>query len=753
MKYIALSLIVVIGFFFILDAGEPKDAGLPGKSSSYHWPLDINNGFSSGFGEFRSNHFHGGIDLRTHQKTGYPVYAVSDGVIFKIRMVKRGSGRGLYLKHDDGNTSIYFHLDHFESKLENLLKRIQKSQQKKYTGNYFLKKPIRYKKGDLIAYAGETGAGFPHLHLEIRDKQYYALNPFQWLTPPSADKNFPVLRGLMLRNRGASVIDGTIKQRYIRFFKSAAGTYNLPRPLVITGNLDLVVNASDRSDVGRPAAPYRVSLLVDDELSYQLNYDRFHRDDNNQLGFVFDLFKSTSSTFYYNLFSQKGFAMGNQPKSLEDLLDQLDYGKHRFRILVEDNNKNISSGVVPFYKVRTPTFEVSDIRFKKEDNTLLLDILKLDSHPDGEIKIAVYDTRNKKISSGMLNHHHLETRKPLILKGASLDTAYLEFDFYLQGTHYYKKRYLVDQSYLDHITDIDFETFINRDEIYIKITGQAFSHRNLQLTVIQGSDSIVLKPQCSNDLPYFHFKPLNTANDIRLNFAILKEGETVVQIQKRLNLIILREGSPQSFKYQEFQASFAPRAVYEPRILKVEERNFKSDFPILSRQVSLSPYSFPFLDTVYYKFKKKLANPRQVGIFKYYPRTGKWRSRYTQYDASTATYKHRLISSGTFALMRDTFPPHIKFRKPGTKFKKRVWRLTVKIWDKGKGVNDSSIKVWLNGKRICTSYDCKCEYDPDWSTLKIEELSNLKRGQNLLKVQVKDYAGNLTVKTFRFHLR
>ncbi|MDQ1352228.1 MAG: hypothetical protein QG657_2534, partial [Acidobacteriota bacterium] len=71
----------------------------------YRWPLDFNNGYSSSFQEFRSNHFHAGIDLRTFQTTGHPVYAIADGCIVRIRMTKTGSGKCLYLKHADGNTS------------------------------------------------------------------------------------------------------------------------------------------------------------------------------------------------------------------------------------------------------------------------------------------------------------------------------------------------------------------------------------------------------------------------------------------------------------------------------------------------------------------------------------------------------------------------------------------------------------------------------------------------------------------------
>ena len=63
----------------------------------YVWPLTISNGISSTFQEFRSNHFHAGIDLRTFKTTGFPVRAVTDGVIEKIIVGKyRDRSGGFY---------------------------------------------------------------------------------------------------------------------------------------------------------------------------------------------------------------------------------------------------------------------------------------------------------------------------------------------------------------------------------------------------------------------------------------------------------------------------------------------------------------------------------------------------------------------------------------------------------------------------------------------------------------------------------
>lgn len=742
--FIVLLTVTLCRFPFMLSGQEKRP---------YRWPLKFHNGVSSSFQEFRSSHFHGGIDLRTKQSTGHPVVAISDGYIFRIRVVKRGSGRGLYLKHKDGNISVYFHLDRFEPRLENVVKRLRRTKKKKYFGNYFLKKPIHFKKGQLMAYSGETGSGFPHLHLEVRDTKNFALNPFKLLSFPAWDNNFPIIKGLLLRNRHNASVNGTVGETYIRFQKKGKGSYRLNQPLLLTGSFDLLLNAYDISDSGRRMAPYRITVLVDNRAYYRLSFDRFQRDDNNQLGFVYDMYHSSSSGYHYNLFTQEGFALEQENQSLETLYRELDYGKHEMRILMEDNYKNVSVGVVPFYKVQPPRFNVSGIRHNIDEDKIALRIDELSADPAGRIKIQVYDGTDARISTGSLQTFRIKESKPLVLTDVPDQAAYIDFDFYLHQIHYYKKRYLLKKSHLDSVTDVSFETFINRDEVFLIVTDTRLSRDNLRLKVVQGEKSMDLEPRHGNRGLYFKFTPPDSHNDVRLNFSVLFDGEKVVEVQKRLNLVYLKPNTKQDFKYYEFEADFAPRSVYEPRVLEVEERNYSSQFPQLSRQISLSPYHFPFLDTVYYKFKKKLPNPKQVGIFKYYPKTGKWMSRYTQFDRSTSTYKHRLRSSGTFALMRDIFPPKVWFRKPKTRYKKKVWRLNVKITDKGMGVDDSSIKIWLNGKRICNSYDSACEYDPDWSLLKIEELANLKAGKNLLKLQVKDWAGNLTTKTFTLHLR
>jgi len=62
-------------------------------------PLEIPIQLSGTFGEFRSNHFHAGIDIRTQGKTGVKVKSVQNGWINRIRISTSGYGKAIYIQH------------------------------------------------------------------------------------------------------------------------------------------------------------------------------------------------------------------------------------------------------------------------------------------------------------------------------------------------------------------------------------------------------------------------------------------------------------------------------------------------------------------------------------------------------------------------------------------------------------------------------------------------------------------------------
>ncbi|QYS90363.1 M23 family metallopeptidase [Flavobacterium covae] len=88
-------------------------------------PLDIKLSIAGSFGELRPNHFHSGIDFRTQQKEGFPVYATADGFVSRLNVSTYGYGKCLYIDHPNGYTTVYAHLQRFSKSIEHYVREKQ----------------------------------------------------------------------------------------------------------------------------------------------------------------------------------------------------------------------------------------------------------------------------------------------------------------------------------------------------------------------------------------------------------------------------------------------------------------------------------------------------------------------------------------------------------------------------------------------------------------------------------------------------
>ncbi len=716
---------------------------LPGNRI-FDWPLKINNGYSSSFQEFRPGHFHGGIDLRTFQKTGYTIHAVQEGYIYKIRYVKRGSGKGIYVKHGNGLSSIYFHLRGFTDTVEKIVKKLQSIRGKKYIGNYILKNPIHVSKGELIGYSGETGSGFPHLHLEIRDEKNALVNPFRLINFRSKDKNFPVLRKLLIRSVKSSGINGRVGEFGYSFVKENGPNYKIPENIYINGECEFILNTFDISDTGKHVAPSRIEFILNGEEIYNIEFTRFTYDDNNQLGFVYDMFFSSSSSYFFNLFSQKGFVMSRNSKTSESIFKLTRPGINNFKVNVYDNFNNVTSGRFSVYRSSDPVINIESSGLGDPGHSLK--ITEFHQGTSSKVTLSIFDKNDAKVFNKELKIEEI-IKKGVLEIPVSLKDQYLfvEFNFYQGDRLIYKKGFSYNNYDLDYITDLEITKFINRNSVTIRIKDKHIASNNIILEVIQGRDRLTVFPKYDSEGIFFNFNPLNFKNEVKLNFSIFNNKKLTAQVQKKIDLIKITDGKVQSVNFTDFNVNFAKRSVREDKVILVENVSYPSTYPVLSHQYRVYPHTFPFLDAVHIKFKSVEINPAQIGIFKYSLKSKKWYYVTTSIKKREGLYVSRILTTGIFSLMRDIYKPEIYFKKPRRLTNNNLDKFKIIITDKGKGVNDNKIKALLNGIPVIS------EYDPDWKTLDIEKFNvKIKNGWNRLEVNLEDRAGNYSSKAIRF---
>jgi len=174
--FVFISLVFAGFSSFSQNASDTLHSSMTGLIA----PLGIPLVLSGNFGEFRGNHFHTGLDFKTQGREGFPVLAVADGEVTRVKVRPGGYGNALYLKHKNGSTSVYAHLSLYAPEIETwLLKRQYAS--RSFGIDSCPVSSVFFSQGDTIGWSGNSGSsGGPHLHFEMRDKHQKPVNPLQW---------------------------------------------------------------------------------------------------------------------------------------------------------------------------------------------------------------------------------------------------------------------------------------------------------------------------------------------------------------------------------------------------------------------------------------------------------------------------------------------------------------------------------------------------------------------------------------------
>ena len=280
-----------------------------------YWPLPSNYGITGSFMEYRNQHLHAGFDLSTNGEVGFPVRCFQNGNIILIKVQKRGYGRVLYIRHPKQKlVSVYGHLNRFTPQLEKIVSRYRKLRKTRYPGTIVPQKPISVRKGQIIAYSGESGVGWPHLHFELRNLRNEPVNPALFGLSVQTDQSPPEFQFLNLYpETPSSTINGNCKATRIPIFRLKHNTFTAPN-FRISGEILMSVTIHDTDGRKGPLAIQNITANLNQTPFYLYRAKLFSYDRFNRSSAVYDLGKTRlmPSSYSFNLFRVPGSNLQSQ---------------------------------------------------------------------------------------------------------------------------------------------------------------------------------------------------------------------------------------------------------------------------------------------------------------------------------------------------------------------------------------------------------------------------------------------------------
>jgi hypothetical protein len=316
---------------------------------AYSWPMRTSRAMTSSFGEYRTTHFHAGMDISTGDTIGLPVIAARAGYISRITISASGYGKLLYIRHPDGYTTTYAHLFGFPDWLQAAVHEAQMR-----AGRYPIEidfPPTRFPvtAGQVVALAGESGSGSAHLHFEIRDENNNTINPLLTSGISITDDMQPVFRGgLFVPLRGNARVNGSHELSRVAVREQRSGVFTLNGTPVIAGKVGFAVDVRDRSNLSRFLHGFHhLRLYIDSAQVMGVSYDRVPLRDGNQIRLVYvrdDALRSRDHfhKLYIDTYHRLPIFPGFGPGSGIIQTDRLAIGTHTLRVECEDFNGNIS---------------------------------------------------------------------------------------------------------------------------------------------------------------------------------------------------------------------------------------------------------------------------------------------------------------------------------------------------------------------------------------------------------------------------
>jgi hypothetical protein len=219
------------------------------------------NPVTSTFGESRETRFHLGIDFSTFRKNGVPIFFPFELEVIGLKINFSGYGKVLYLKDKNGYIYVLAHLDRFNDMIDSIaFEKLLEREENEI--EIFFENGIKIGENETIAFVGNTGCSYPHLHLEIRKNMEVALNPLKFIE--INDTIPPFIEKVLLIPLGKSIINSSYFPLIIK--KGIERVYGL-------GEFWVWVKGYDKWENGNKSGFYSIKIFKDDTLIFTKKID------------------------------------------------------------------------------------------------------------------------------------------------------------------------------------------------------------------------------------------------------------------------------------------------------------------------------------------------------------------------------------------------------------------------------------------------------------------------------------------------
>ena len=342
LKKLIFSLLILLTSFNAISQ-DPIPKGY------FRSPLGIPLFLAGNFGELRSNHFHGGLDMKTQGKEGFNIYAAADGFVSRIKVSPWGYGKTIYIDHPNGTTTVYAHLQRYKGEIAKYVKEHQYSNESWEFDWYPADSLMPVKKGQIIALSGNTGgSGGPHLHFEIRETE--SENPINPLLVgfDIKDNIKPTIKSIIVTplNDTSYVNNSQKPQRFLAV--GINGTYKLKYGTTISayGEIGIGIETIDKlNGVSNRNGIYSIELSQNSETIYKSEMKKFSFDQDRALNSLIDYEMFLAKKIRY----QKSFIDPNNHLPIytqnknNGVIQFKTNDKHNFTYNVKDSYGNLSS--------------------------------------------------------------------------------------------------------------------------------------------------------------------------------------------------------------------------------------------------------------------------------------------------------------------------------------------------------------------------------------------------------------------------